>query len=272
MEAPDVAQVADLSAAAFSREIGDELTMRRWHGRVAYAMTTDPRGAFVAELDGHLIGVAQAIVRERLWCLSLFAVQPGIQSAGAGRALLEHAMAYGRTADAGLIVSSNDSRALRLYAGSGFALQPTFQAEGTVDRRTLPRAGSEVREDDGGDLESLEALARQIRGAPYTSELRYALGRDARLLRLADRGFAVVLPERSVWLLVARDEEAATALLWNGLALAEGDASVRWITGAQQWAIDVLVQARLRLAAYGALCVRGTPGPLRPFLPSPPFA
>jgi GNAT superfamily N-acetyltransferase len=271
MEAADVAPVAELTAAAFSRDIDDELTTRRWHDRVAYAMTTDPRGAFVAELDGRVIGVAQAIVRERLWCLSLFAVQPGVQSAGAGRALLERAMAYGTTADAGLIVSSNDPRALRLYAGCGFALQPTFRADGTVDRRTLPR-GSGVREDDGADLESLAALARAIRGAPYTSELRYALGRDARLLRVGDRGFAVVGAGGPVWLLVARDDEAATALLWNGLALIEGETSVRWITGAQQWAIDVLLQARLRLVAYGALCVRGTPGALRPFLPSTPFA
>jgi GNAT superfamily N-acetyltransferase len=116
MEAADVGQVAELSAAAFARDIEDDRAARFWHERMTYAMTTDPRGAFVAERDGRVIGVAQAIVRERLWCLSLFAVQPGVQSSGAGRALLEHAMAYGTSADAGLIVSSNDPRALRLYA------------------------------------------------------------------------------------------------------------------------------------------------------------
>jgi hypothetical protein len=47
---------------------------------------------------------------------------------------------------------------------------------------------------------------------------------------------------------------------------------VRWITGAQQWAIDIVAGAGLRLAAYGALCVRGTPGPLAPFLPNNSFA
>jgi hypothetical protein len=75
-----------------------------------------------------------------------------------------------------------------------------------------------------------------------------------------------------VWTLVARDEEAATILLWNALALTDGEVSVRWITGEQQWAIDVIVRARVPLVAYGALCVRGTPGPLRPFLPTAPFA
>jgi hypothetical protein len=102
--------------------------------------------------------------------------------------------------------------------------------------------------------------------------LRYVLGRGARLLRLGDRGFAVVYEDGSLWLLVANDDEAATALLWHALAIADGPTRVRWITGAQQWAIEVLVQARLQLTAYGALCVRGRPGQLQPFVPSVPFA
>ena len=102
--------------------------------------------------------------------------------------------------------------------------------------------------------------------------MRLALADGARLLRIADRGFAAVTAEGQLWALVAGDEEAASALLWSALALAEGPARVRWITGAQQWAIDVVARAGLRLMAYGALCVRGTPGPLAPLLPSGPFA
>jgi hypothetical protein len=77
-----------------------------------------------------------------------------------------------------------------------------------------------------------------------------------------------------VWLLVARDDEAATALLWSALELAT-DADrpfLRWITGDQEWAISVALAAGLRLSAMGALCVRGNPGRLRPFIPSGPFA
>jgi hypothetical protein len=142
-----------------------------------------------------------------------------------------------------------------------------------VDRRALPRNQAGIREEDGGaDVESLAALTRAIRGAPYTLELRWALGRGARLLRLADRGFAAVDEDGTLLELVARDDEAASALLWHALAMGDGPARVRWITGAQQWALDVVLAARLELVAYGALCVRGNPGPLRPFLPSAPFA
>jgi hypothetical protein len=74
--------------------------------------------------------------------------------------------------------------------------------------------------------------------------------------------------------LVARDEQAAVALLWSALDLAgESDrAGVRWITGEQDWAVEVVVRAGLRLSAHGALCVSGRPGPLRPFVPSGAFA
>ena len=270
MRVDDLGPVAELTAAAFSRELDDEVAERRWRGRIAHPFSTDPGGAFVAELDGRVIGVAEAIVRERLWILSMFAVEPSTQSSGAGGALLAHAVGYGRETDAGLIVSSNDPRALGLYARSGFALRPTFRADGEVDRRALPRAHPGIREEE--DLESVAGLARAIRGAPYTSELRYALGRGARLLRLEDRGFAVVDPDGALWLLVAREEETATALLWHVLALTDGPARVRWLTGDQQWAIAAVVRAGLQLTAYGALCVRGIPGPLHPFLPSAPFA
>jgi ribosomal protein S18 acetylase RimI-like enzyme len=267
-------EAAAVSAAAFGFDMTDPEAARSWQERVAYPLATDPAGAFVAERDGRVIGVVEAIVRERLWCLSLLAVQPGIQSAGAGRALMERSLEYGGDADGGLIVASNDPRAMRLYAQSGFSLLPTLKAEGATDRRRLPRPDPRIREGDHQDLEALAEISREVRGAAHTSELEFALGRDGQLLRLGDRGFAVARPGHSLWLLVARDEDAARALLWHGLERVGNTdrASVRWITAEQQWAIEVLVRARLGLSAYGALCVRGDVGPLRPFIPSGPFA
>lgn len=274
MRRVDLAGAAEVTAPAFHIDISAPGAAARWQGRIDHALRTDPEGAFVAERSGRIVGAAEAIRRERLWCLSLLAVERSAQSAGAGRALLERTLAYSDGADAGLIVSSNDHRALRLYARAGFTLVPTFEATGRIDRRALPRPHPGVREGGLEDIESLEPISREIRGAPHTTELPHALDRGGQLLCLQGRGFAVALPGQSVWLLVACDEEAATALLWSALE-AVGDtsqASVRWITGAQQWAVRVVVEAGLRLAAYGALGVSGRPGPLRPFLPSPPFA
>ena len=273
LAAGDLPAVAAVGAAAFGFEISTPREAERWSGRIAHPFVTDPLGGFVAERDGRVVGAAQVLVRERLWVLSLLVVDPDGQSAGAGRELLAAALRHGACdADAGLIVSSNDPRALRLYARFGFTLLPTLEAEGVLDRRALPREAAGVRQ--GGDPEALAAISREIRGAPHTTELEFALSRGAVLLRQGDRGFAVAMPGHAVWLLVARDEETARALLWAALEHA-GDSErplIRWITGDQGWAIDVAVRAGLALRAYGALCVRGRPGPLAPFIPSAPFA
>jgi predicted N-acetyltransferase YhbS len=271
----DLDATAEVTAAAFGIDIDEEANRQRWLGRLAHPLRTDPDGAFIAERDGRVLGAAQAIRRDRLWVLSLLAVEPGAQSAGAGRALLERTLDYGEEGDTGLIVSSNDPRALRLYGLAGFSLQPAFEARGSFDPAKLPRADPAVREAGEDDLEDLAVISREVRGAPHTAELAFALGRGGRLLRHSDRGFSVTLPGLSVWLLAARDPEAAQALLRRALELVgdveEDHRSVRWITGGQDWAIDLLLTGGYALSAYGALCVRGRPGPLHPYLPSPPF-
>jgi GNAT superfamily N-acetyltransferase len=263
-----------VAAGAFEVDLVDREAERRWTERLWHPLATDPDGAFVAEREGRVIGVAEAIRRERLWCLSLLAVRPGVQSAGTGRTLLERALTYAAGTDAGLIVSSNDHRALRLYARAGFSLRPTFEAIGVLDRRALPRPNPGVHERGSDDLEALDGISRDIRGAPHTPELELAMRSGARLLRLGDRGFALAQPGMGLWVLAARDEQAAAALLWSALEMV-GDTDrigVRWITSGQDWAIDVVVSAGLRLSANGALCVSGHPGPLHPFIPSGAFA
>lgn len=272
--ASDLEVAAALSAAAFELDIREPATAARWRARVGYPLETDPHGAFIAELGGEVVGVAQAIERERLWCLSLLAVHPRAQSSGAGRALLERALTYATdSTDIGLIPSSSDPRALRLYALSGFALLPTFEAAGTLNRSALPQPRGEVHAAGRDDFESLAPISREVRGAPHTLELEFALRMGMRVLRVGDRGFAVVWPGRGVWLLVARDDGAASQLLWAALTIAGTERpTVRWITAEQQWAIEIVVRAGLRLVPYGALCVRGRPGTLRAYLPSGPFA
>lgn len=274
MRAEDLPGATAASAAAFGLDISTEREEGRWRERIAYALRTDPEGCFVARRKGQVIGLAQALLRERLWCLSTLAVDPRTQSGGAGHALLERALGYADGTDAGLIVSSSDPRALRLYALAGFLLRPTFEASGVVDRRALSRLDPAVRESDGSDLESLAPVSRGLRGAPHTREIEFQMSRGFRLLRAGDRGFALAMEGHSVWMVAARDEEAARALLWSGLALA-GESErplVRWITGDQDWAVDVVLRAGLQLTPAGALGVRGRPGPLWPFIPSPPFA
>jgi GNAT superfamily N-acetyltransferase len=275
MSTADMPGAVAVSAAAFDLDVNADGMPDSWQQRLEHPLRTDPAGSFVAERGGRIIGIAQAIVRERLWNLSMLTVDPSAQSTNAGRELFDRALLYGSDAEVGLIVSSSDSRALRLYARAGFSLRPALNAEGKVDPSGLQRATATITEAGEADLEALAEISRAVRGGPHTPELQWALGQGWPLLRLGDRGFTVLAPHWCrIWLLVALDDDAAAQLMSAALRMvADGDeADVRWITGTQDWATDTALRAGLRLTIGGALGVRGQPGPLRPFIPSGAFA
>lgn len=241
--------------------------------RLAFSLESDPGGSFIAERAGIMLGLSQALEHEQLWVLSSLAVSERARGDGVGRALLERAFAYGDPDAHRLIVSSNDPSALALYAELGLDVRPTVQAQGSV-RRAAARLGAGFREGTARDVAALAPLSRAIRGAAHTREILFALARGGARLLLGEDAFSVVRPGHGVWLLVALEEEQAALLLQASLARAgECDRPiVRWVTEEQQWALEVLDRAGLAVSRYGALCVGGQPGPLRPFIPSGPFA
>ncbi|MDQ2896030.1 MAG: GNAT family N-acetyltransferase [Actinomycetota bacterium] len=268
----DLPAASAVGAAGMGFELGGAEEERRWSERIGYLLGPDPGGAFVAERDGRVIGVAQSMQREALWVLSVLAVDPGAHGAGAGRALLAATLGYGDPRQ-GLIVSSDHPAAMRLYAAAGFSLRPALRTLGQVDRRALPPHSASVRAGTSADLDLAAEISHELRGAAHTAEIQYALSRGAELLVCGERGYAVAQDGYGVWLLAARDEAAATELLWRALDVgAAAERPVRWITAGQDWAVAVVLGAGLGLTGHGALCVRGDPGPLAPYLPSAPFA
>jgi predicted N-acetyltransferase YhbS len=270
----DIRQVAIVTAEAFETDISTGAARHAWEQRLMHSLRHDPDGSFVSVSDGVVTGAAQAVIREGLWVLSLMAVSPTLGEGGEGRALMQSALGYGGGCSGGLIVASADPRALRLYASSGFALDATFRATGSVDPALLPEPHPAISAVPRSELATLGPISRAARGTAHTPDLDVALLRGATISRLEDRGFVVTIPDRGIWALAARDEQAATALLWHGLAESRNEPAVDigWISGRQQWAIDVLLAARLSISTYGALCTRGAVGPLHPYIPSPPFA
>lgn len=274
MAEQDIHQVATVTAESFETDISTAPLRHGWEQRLRHALHSDPDGAFVSEHDGVVTGAAQAVIRERLWILSLIAVSPTLGRGGEGRALMQAALDYDPGCEGGLIVASDDPRALRLYASAGFALEATFEAKGKVDPALLPAPDPRITSVPPAQLETLAPISRAARGAGHGPDLGVALFRDASFFRLEDRGWVATMPARGVWALAARDDQAATALLWHGLAQLQEQPQLEigWISGRQRWAIDVVLAARLSLTTYGALGVRGEVGPLYPYIPSPPFA
>jgi GNAT superfamily N-acetyltransferase len=236
--------------------------------RLRRLLEADPGGAWVAERDGALAGVALALLREGFWGLSLLVVDPDAQGTGAGRELLARAYEYGNGARGRVILSSSDPRAMRAYARLGLELHPAIAATGVPQGVKAP---AEVRPGGPGDLPLTDAVDRTVRGAAHGEDILAMLQGGHELLVAPDRGYAM-LRGRQVRLLGAFDDDGARTVLRGALArIAERgeSAHVEFLTVRQQWAIDVCVEARLDLQAdCGCVFTGGDVGPFSPYLPS----
>lgn len=240
------------------------------HGRARFrhALEHDPGGAWVAvDADDRPTGVALAVVRERLWVLGLLAVGPEAQSTGTGRALMARALAYGADrCDGWLTASSQDPRAMRTYARAGLGLVPTVTAQGRPQDVELPAS---VRTGTQADVAHIDAIDRRVRGAAHGIDVCLNSRPADRSLWIHDEGYAAGGPP---WLccVAALREQVAQELLRAVLASwpAGADCYVSWITREQGWAVPVVLDAGLSLKADGPLFMRGTMGPMTPYLPT----
>jgi hypothetical protein len=156
------------------------------------------------------------------------------------------------------------------YVQAGFALHPSVAASGTIRRSRLV-ATPQVRDGNDADLELVARIDRRVRGSAHGPELSLLL-EESRLAVVPDRGYALVRPN-GVAIVAALDEDTATQLLVAGLAATPEGATVdvNWMTGAQQWAIRTCTDLGLELHPAGAVMVRGSPGPLAPYIPNGAF-
>ena len=275
MHEADVPAVHDLMIAAFGdldRRLGSKYagpTPQLAQSRIRFgrALTSDPDGSWVAERAGRVVGCASAIVREGLWGLSMFIVDPAAQGSGIGRDLLARAAAYGDGCRGRIILASRDPRALSAYARLGLDMHPSVSAQG-VPRGVGP---ADVRTGGAHDLLLTEEIDRAVRGAAHGQDLLAMMAGGQELLIAPGRGYAMRLGG-TVRLLAAFDEEGAAEVLRGALARmeAEGEsANVEWMTARQGWAIPVCLEAGLLFSTNaGPVFTGGDVGPFRPYLPN----
>lgn len=277
MQPEDVPLAQKLSDDAFyeaakqSRTDSDPPAQRRSHARVSHwitrtndLLTTDADGCFVAYDSAGLAGFATSIRRDDvLWILSTYAVRPGLQGNGLGKRLLDAAAAYGSDCPRWMLSSSDDPKALRRYRLAGFDLHPQFMLHGEVDRSLLVAVDG-VRDGTTADFDLLDDIDRKIRGAAHGRDHEALSDLGALVVDTDGRGYAYT-DGNGPTQLAALDEATATRLLWECLARTVGEAKVTHVTGANQWAVDVGLAARLRIGRESVLGVRGM-APPSPYL------
>ena len=240
-----------------------------WQARTEHLLATDPGGSWVAERGSEMVGFATSFKRELMWILAAFAVRPGMQGWGVGRALLEPALDYGRGCLRGMLNASDDPKATRRYRAAGFTLHPQMYLRGVVDRSVLPIV-EHVREGTLGDVDLMDSIDRRTRGAAHGPD--HAALQQALRLVIMDRpsgsGYAYVHTDGSPVLLAATDRRSASTLAWEALAASTPGqpAVIAHVTAANEWAVDVGMAARLDLHQRGYLAVRHM-NPPTPYLP-----
>jgi GNAT superfamily N-acetyltransferase len=268
----DLAALADLTAASYYEV--DARTYQRawpdpvrrpaarneaWIARTRAALRTDPGGCWAAEVDGELVGGAVSRVRELMWILASFAVRPEHQGRGIGTQLMAAAMHHGRGCLRGMFAASSDPAAVRRYRLAGFDLHPQMMLTGVVDRSAIPVV-DRVREGTAADVDLLDSVDRQTRGAAHLSDHELLL--DQFRLVVTDHttgsGYAYVEADGSPPLVAATNRRTAAKLMWEAIASSPPgqQVSVHHITAANAWAIDVGLAARLSVYQNGYLCLR----------------
>jgi predicted N-acetyltransferase YhbS len=274
MREGDIAATEDVawSVLGHTRPGLDREQMRaRAQVRFRRYLDVDPGGAWVAEAGGEVVGTSIAIMREGVWGLALFAVAERLQGKGIGRRLLDVALRYGDGARGGLIMSSEDPKALRRYALAGFDLRPCVVAAGAL-RTDLPPSPDGVEEPDrAAAIAHAAPISRAVRGASHGEDLGLLLDAGARMLTLP--GGYVVHEDGTVRILAALDDDTAARLLSAAFARAPRGATVQvdLITAGQDWAVRTCLRAGLALSVGGAVFTRGEVGPMRPYLPTGAF-
>ena len=244
---------------------------------------SDPDGYFCAVEEGQIRGMVSALVRGRVWYLSMFFVLPADQGRGVGRALLERALAYGeaRGTEIRCTLATLDPRAQARYVMAGMAPRwPIYRLDGdaTAVARLTARAGLDPRERKlPCDPGAAEKLTAEVFDHGRGDDLAHCR-RDGGTAVAIERGgelaaFAYRRGER-IGPAAGRDE---TALLQAVAAAAaaradSGESVMMRVPGACASLLEALVSCGFRIAGAPTLFMASRPfGRPELYVPSGPI-
>jgi GNAT superfamily N-acetyltransferase len=262
-------------------EIGDETApLIRLYGHLS---TTDPErfvvGVSVDPETGEerIVAFAAALVRERLWYLSMLFVSPETQSAGVGRALLARVMPREAMDGAAMATATDSAQPISnaLYAGYGIVPRmPLLNLVGLPERPgafdPLPSGITVVRFEtvasggaDGAGhrvlAETVDALDREVLGAAHPQDHRYLRTESRRgwLYRGPDGapvGYGYATEAGRVGPVAVQDPALVAPVLGHLMSVVQPrGAFALWLPGAADRAVTAALRAGFRLDQFPVL-------------------
>jgi len=248
----------------------------------AHLQSTDPERFIVATLPSkdveggeRIVAFATALLRERLWFLSMLFVRPELQGAGLGRALLSRvAPGEGQASFRSTATDSAQPISNALYAAEGMVprvpllnligLPQRPDAFGTLPAGIVPVPFADLAGKPGSDghrrlAEEVDALDREVLGVAHPA--------DHRFLRQESRtGWLYHGPDGSVVAygyateagrigpVAVRDETLLAPILGHlSTAVTPRGAFALWLPGTADRAVVASLQAGFRLDQFPVL-------------------
>jgi GNAT superfamily N-acetyltransferase len=221
-------------------------------------LASDPDGYFCAVDEGRISVMVSALVRGRVWYLSMLFVLPGDQGRGLGRALLEPALAYGeaRGAEVRFTWATLDPRAQARYVMAGMAPRwPIYRLDGDAAAvaRLEARVGLEPRERQVPcDPGTAEKLIAEVFGHDRASDLAHWRGDGGAAVAIERggelAGFAYRRGQR-IGPAAGRDEKALLQVVAAAAATGAGDGGsvTMRVPGACASLLEALVGSGFRI-------------------------
>lgn len=248
----------------------------------AHLQSTDPERFVVATVpsadDGageRIVAFAAALMRERLWFLSMLFVRPEFQRAGLGRALLARvAPAEGEASFRSTATDSAQPISNALYAAQGIVprvpllnligLPDRPDAFGSLPAGIVPVPFSDLAGKPGSDghrrlAEAVDALDREVLGVAHPADHRFLRqeGRTGWLYHGPD-GTAVAYGYATeagrIGPVAVRDEALLAPILGHlSSAVTPRGAFALWLPGTADRAVVPALQAGFRLDQFPVL-------------------
>lgn len=273
----------------------NDLTQRHGFGAMAsvrpatfqrHCFNEDPRGFWIAEDGGEIVGSAFSWTCGELWFLAELFIAPRLQGSGIGRELLRRTLHHADQAGAktrALITFTFNAVSQGLYVRHGmFPRLPVYMFN--IDRKAFAKTGPEPRlrfkRADGStqDIAALAALDVSALGVSRESHHTYLLNDPAmKAFLVYDQadcvGYAYVSSTGHVGPLAVTRQDVMAPALTGALAIAaEGDSDQvsAFLPGSCESALGVAADHRMRITFPMVLVSDREFGDWRRYLPRNP--